>query len=118
MKSLLTLLVTIGLLGIAHAAPSDLDFTLTNETDHTFEAVYLSATSDHDWNGNLLPDGHVLAAHGSIVVRFGRNETAPTWDLRVVDDKGLSVTFDDIDLAHKDKVILKTVNGKMTADVE
>jgi hypothetical protein len=35
-----------------------------------------------------------------------------------VDDEGLSVTFDKIDLAGIDMVILKDVNGQITAEIE
>jgi hypothetical protein len=35
-----------------------------------------------------------------------------------VDDEGLSVTFNKIDLAGADTVTLKDVNGKITAEIE
>jgi hypothetical protein len=35
-----------------------------------------------------------------------------------VDDEGLSVTFDEIDLAGIDTVTLKDVNGQITAEIE
>ena len=41
-----------------------------------------------------------------------------TWDFNLVDDEGLSVTFDKVKLAGVDTVTLKDVNGKITAEIE
>ena len=35
-----------------------------------------------------------------------------------MDDEGLSVTFDKVDLAGVDTITLKDVNGKITAEIE
>jgi hypothetical protein len=35
-----------------------------------------------------------------------------------VDDEGLSVTFDHVQLARVETVTLKNVNGKITAEIE
>ncbi len=115
MKPFLIFLVMIGL---SHAVAADLDFTLSNETKRSFEAVYVSATGDKDWDGNVLTKNRVLQAGGKLSVRFERSANSPTWDLRVVDDEGLSVTFTDLKLEGVDKVTLKDVNGKIQAEVE
>lgn len=117
MKAFTILLALIGTLGSAFAG-SDLDFTLSNETNRSFEAVYISSSRDKDWDGNILPNKQVLKAGGQLVVRFAKTDTSPTWDLRIVDGDGLSVTFEDVNLAGKDKVTLKEVGGKVKAEVE
>ena len=66
----------------------------------------------------LLPNGKVLAAGGKIRVRFKREGTSETWDFNLVDDLGLSVTFDHVRLAGVDTVTLKEVHGKITAEIE
>jgi len=106
------------LLGIANAFASDLDFTLVNQTARSFEGLYVTASDNRDWDANLLLDGKVLAAGGKIQVRFKSNAKSETWDFNLVDDEGLSVTFEKVKLAGVDTVTLKDVNGKITAEIE
>jgi hypothetical protein len=60
----------------------------------------------------------VLAAAGKIDVRFKRDAKSETWDLNLVDDQGLSVTFDHVKLTNVDTITLKEVNGKISAEIE
>ena len=106
------------LLSVANAFASDLDFTLVNQTGRSFEGLYLTASDNKDWDANLLLDGKVLAAGGKIQVRFKSDARSEIWDLNLVDDEGLSVTFDKVKLAGVDTVTLKDVNGKITAEIE
>ena len=106
------------LLGAANAFASDLDFTLVNKTARSFEGVYITASDNKDWDANLLLNGKVLQAGGKIEVRFKRDAKSETWDLNLVDDQGLSVTFDDVKLANVDTITLKDVKGKITAEIE
>src|SRR6059058_2032358 len=105
-------------LGIANAFASDLDFTLVNQTARSFEGLYITDSANKDWDANLLLDGKVLAAGGKIRVRFKRDAKSDTWDFNLVDDLGLSVTFNHVKLAGVDTVTLKNVNGKITAEIE
>jgi hypothetical protein len=106
------------LLSIANVFASDLDFTLVNQTARSFEGVYVTASDNKDWDANLLLDGKVLAAGGKIRVRFKSDAKTETWDFNLVDDEGLSVTFNKVELAGVDTVMLKDVNGKITAEIE
>ena len=107
------------LLGIANAAlASDLDFTLVNQTARSFEGVYITDSANKDWDANLLLDGKVLAAGGNIRVRFKTDAKSESWDFNLVDDEGLSLTFNKVDLAGVDTITLKDVNGKITAEIE
>jgi hypothetical protein len=65
-----------------------------------------------------LLDRKVLAAGGSFQVRFKNDAKSETWDFNLVDDEGLSVTFDEVKLAGVDSVTLKDVNGQITAEIE
>ena len=60
----------------------------------------------------------MLAAGGKIQVRFKSDARSEIWDLNLVDDEGLSVTFDKVKLAGVDTVTLKDVSGKITAEIE
>jgi hypothetical protein len=51
-------------------------------------------------------------------VRFKRDAKTEFWDFNLVDDEGLSVTFNKVDLAGVDTVTLKDVNGTITAEIE
>jgi hypothetical protein len=106
------------LLSIANAFASDLDFTLVNQTARSFEGLYITASDNKDWDANLLLNGKVLAAGGKIHVRFKSDAKSGTWDFNLVDDEGLSVTFNKVNLAGVDVVTLKEVNGKITAEIE
>jgi hypothetical protein len=106
------------LLSIANAFASDLDFTLVNQTARSFEGIYITDSDNRDWDANLLLNGKVLAAGGKIAVRFKSDAKSETWDFNLVDEQGLSVTFDQVKLAGVDTVTLKDVNGKITAEIE
>ena len=106
------------LLSVANAFASDLDFTLVNQTTRSFEGLYITASDNKDWDANLLLDGKMLAAGGKIQVRFKSDARSEIWDLNLVDDEGLSVTFDKVKLAGVDTVTLKDVGGKITAEIE
>ena len=110
--------LSILLLSIANAFANDLDFTLVNETGRSFEGLYITASDNKDWDSNILLDGKVLTAGGKISVRFKNDAKSETWDFNLVDDEGLSVTFEKVNLAGVDTVTLKDVNGTITAEVE
>jgi hypothetical protein len=105
-------------LSVANAFASDLDFTLVNQTGRSFEGLYVTASDNKDWDANILLDGKVLAAGGSIQVRFKKDAKSETWDFNLVDDEGLSVTFEKVKLAGVDTVTLKDVNGQVSAEIE
>ena len=111
-------LLFILLISVASAFANDLDFTLINETGRSFEGLYITASDNKDWDANILLDGKVLTAGGKINVRFKNDAESETWDFNLVDDEGLSVTFDKIRLAGVDTVTLKNVNGQITAEIE
>ena len=106
------------LVSVANAFASDHEFTQVNETGRSFEGLYITAVDNKDSDANLLLDGKVLAAGGNIRVRFKTDAKSEFWDFNLVDDEGLSVTFDKVDLAGVDTITLKDVNGKITAEIE
>jgi len=106
------------LLSVATALANDLDLTLVNQTGRSFEGLYITASDNKDWDANLLLDGKALAAGEKIQVRFKRDAKSEFWDFNLVDDEGLSVTFNKVDLEGVDTVTLKDVNGQITAEIE
>ena len=79
----LRLFLFVLLLSVAIAFASDLDFTLVNQTGRSFEGLYITDSSNKDWDANILLDGKVLAAGGKIQVRFkmtqNRKSGISTW---------------------------------------
>src|SRR3954470_14137785 len=106
------------LLSVINAFASDLDFTLVNQTGRSFEGLYITTSDNKDWDANILLDRKVLAAGEKIQVRFKNDARSETWDFNLVDDEGLSVTFEKVKLAGVDTVTLKDVNGQITAEIE
>jgi hypothetical protein len=106
------------LVSIANAIASDLDFTLVNQTGRSFEGLYITSSDNKDWDANILVHGEVLVAGGKIRVHFKRDAKSEFWDLNLVDDEGLSVTFNKVALAGVGTVTLKDIHGKITAEIE
>ncbi|HEY2233268.1 MAG TPA: hypothetical protein VGK01_07295 [Candidatus Angelobacter sp.] len=106
------------LLAVAKAFASDHNFELVNQTGRSFEGLYITTADNKDWDANLLLNGKVLAAGGKIQVRFKTDAKSETWDFNLVDDEGLSVTFEKVKLEGIDTVTLKDVNGTFTAEIE
>ncbi len=116
--SCLRILTAIFLLGFCQAHASDLDFQLSNQTDRSFEAIYITSSKDEDWSGNLLKANQILEAKGMITVTFAPSEKSATWDVKVVDDEGVAVTFKSVNLINVDKITLESEGGRYTAEVE
>ena len=116
MKPFLILAVVMGLASAGVA--SDLDFDLVNKTSRDFEAIYISASAEKSWHGNLLADGKKLDPKDTLKIRFSDKETSPIWDINIVDADGLSVAFDDVKLAGAKRIILTESEGKIVATVE
>lgn len=113
MKPLLLLFLLAGT-----ALASDLDFVLSNATSRSFEAVYISASTNKDWDGNILPNGKPLEAGGKVTVRFPGDPKSENWDFNIVDDEGLVVRFEGVKLAGADQITLVEKDGKVVAEVE
>jgi hypothetical protein len=114
MKRLLAAwMVTAGL-----AVASDLDFQLVNGTNRSFEAIYVSAAQDKDWDGNLLANRAVLAPGKVLQVKFPEDAKTPDWDLHLVDDEGLAVRFHGVRLEDADRLTIVEKSGHLTIEVE
>ena len=112
------LLVITLLLSVASVFAAHHDFTLVNQTGRSFEGLYITSSDNKDWDANLLLEGKVLAAGGEIRVRFKHDAKSDFWDFNLVDDEGLSVTFNKVNLTDVNTITLKDVHGRITAEVE
>jgi hypothetical protein len=93
------------------------NFTLRNQTGVEIHQLYLSPHSSDDWEEDVLgrealPDGE------SVQVNFDDRDKHEMWDLKVVDGKGASITWEKLDLTKISDVTIHYKGGKAWADVK
>src|SRR5947209_7460508 len=74
------------------------DFTLHNATGVEIHELYVSPHSSDDWEEDVLGQD-TLADGDSVDITFSRKERAKLWDLKVVDSKGNSITWEELNAA-------------------
>jgi hypothetical protein len=127
MKNRTTLIktMTLGILAVAgialvaaSAAPlGDQDFTLVNKTGVEIHALHVAPHSSDEWGEDIL--GKDTLANGeSLEITFGKHDRAHHWDLRIEDEKGNSVTWENLDLMKIEEVTLHLKDGKAWADLK
>ena len=92
-------------------------FTLRNHTGAEIHQLYLSPHSSDDWEEDVLgrealPDGE------SVQINFDDRDKHEMWDLKVVDGKGASITWEKLDLTKISDVTIHYKSGKAWADVK
>ena len=83
----------------------------------SFEGLYITASGNRDWT-QISSMEKCWLLRGRIRVCFKNDAKSESWDFNLVDDEGLSVTFDKVELTGVDTVTLKDVNGRITAEIE
>jgi hypothetical protein len=101
----------------AFARAGKQDFVLHNETGVEIHEVYVSPVTAGDWEEDVLgkdtlPDGE------SVKVTFDDRDKHSHWDLKVVDGKGNSIEWHDLNLIEISEVTLHYKEGKAWADVK
>ena len=93
------------------------DFTLHNETGVEIHELYVSPHSSDDWEEDVLGQD-TLADGDSVDIHFSPKTKAKLWDLKVVDGKGNSITWENLNLLEIADVTLHYKNGKAWADLK
>jgi len=93
------------------------DFVLHNSTGVEIHELYVSPSSADDWQEDVLgvdtlPEGE------TVKVTFADREKTAKWDLKVVDGKGNSIEWRDLNLVEISEVTLHYKDGKAWADVK
>jgi hypothetical protein len=101
----------------AFAWPGKQDFVLHNETGVEIHEVYVSPVTASDWEEDVLgkdplPEGE------SVKVTFEDRDKHSHWDLKVVDGKGNSIEWHDLNLIEISELTLHYKDGKAWADVK
>jgi hypothetical protein len=101
----------------AFARAGKQDFVLHNATGVEIHGVYVSPVTTDEWEEDVLgkdtlPDGE------SVKITFDDRDKHAHWDLKVVDGKGNSIEWHDLNLVEISEVTLHYKEGKAWADVK
>ena len=96
---------TLGLLSIYasafFAAPVALageqDFGLVNKTGIEIHSLHIAPHSSDSWGDDILGKG-TMDDGEALKITFARSEKAAHWDLRVTDEKGNALTWENLNL--------------------
>jgi hypothetical protein len=99
------------------SSASDQDFTLVNETGVVIDKLYVSPHDSNDWEEDIL-GADTLPSGEALEIKFHRAEKTPIWDLRIEDNKGNSIEWENLNLLEIAKITLNYKDGKATAKTE
>jgi hypothetical protein len=80
-------------------------------------AIYISPVDVDDWQENVL-EFDILADGETGEVKFDVEETSLEWDLKVEDEDGTAIIWEDLDLSKVNVLTLKIVDGKPIAEIK
>jgi len=109
--------IAIFLTAAAFARAGKQDFILHNQTGVEIHEVYVSPVSADDWEEDVLGKG-TLPDGESIKITFNDREKHVHWDLKVVDGKGNSIEWHDLNLIEIEELTLHYKDGKAWTDVK
>ena len=101
----------------AFALQGKQDFTLHNVTGVEIHELYVSPHSTNDWEEDIL-GRDTLADGESVDITFSPKEKAKMWDLKVVDGKGNSIEWENLNLLEIEEVTLHYKDGRAWADLK
>jgi hypothetical protein len=107
----------MALVAVSAARAGDQDFTLVNNTGIEIHSLHVAPHSSDEWGEDIL--GKDTLANGeSLEITFGKHDRAHHWDLKIEDEKGNSVTWENLDLMKIEEVTLHLKDGKAWADLK
>lgn len=114
-------IVVLGVLAIflaatAFARTGKQDFVLHNQTGVEIHELYVSPHTTNEWEEDILGKD-TLASGESVKITFEDREKHVHWDLKVVDSKGNSIEWEDLNLVEISEVTLHYKDGKAWADI-
>jgi hypothetical protein len=107
----------IALVAAVTARAGDQDFTLVNKTGVEIHSLHVAPHSSDEWGEDILGKD-TLANGDSLEITFGKHDRAHHWDLRIEDEKGNVLTWENLDLMTIEQVTLHFKDGKAWADLK
>jgi len=104
-------------LGLFAGQNKVLDFKLVNKTGVDIEKIFISPADVNDWEEDIL-DLDILEDGATIEVKFNVSETTKIWDLKVEDDEGTAIIWENLDLSKVNILTLKIVDEKPIAEIK
>ncbi|HKP38252.1 MAG TPA: hypothetical protein VJT71_15440 [Pyrinomonadaceae bacterium] len=101
----------------ALARPGKQDFVLNNETGVEIHELYVSPVETDEWEEDVL-GVDTLPSGDSVKITFEDRDKHVHWDLKVVDSKGNSIEWHDLNLIEIAEVTLHYKDGKAWANVK
>lgn len=92
------------------------DFTLVNETGTEVYALYLSETSNENWEEDVLGED-VLPDGDRVAIGF-EGRSACLWDILVEDEEGGTIEWNAINLCETSVVVLRCDGEECWAEYE
>jgi hypothetical protein len=92
------------------------DFTLVNQTGIVIYSLYISETTNDEWEEDVLGENVLPNGESMPIEFFGRD--ACLWDLLITDGEDGEVTWDGINLCEASVVVLRCNDEECWADLE
>jgi hypothetical protein len=101
----------------AFARSGQQDFMLHNATGVEIHELYVSPVSSDEWEEDVLGQD-TLPNGDSVKITFDDRDKHVHWDLKIVDGKGNSIEWNDLNLMEISDVTLHYKDGKAWADIK
>jgi len=115
-RTVLVTLVVLGLGFTANAFAGTQDFTLINQTGVEVWRLFVSETSNDDWEEDVLGDDTL--PDGSRIDMSFAGRSACLWDILVTDSDENELVFQGINLCEVSVVVMHCRDGECWADYE
>lgn len=93
------------------------DFTIVNATGFAIDELYASPCGSEEWGEDILGKD-ILRNELECDIIFQPEEDNCVWDIKIVDEEGDEVEWENIDLCRALRVTLYWKDGKAWADIE
>lgn len=95
----------------------DQDFLLVNSTGVEINALYVTPHNAKKWGEDIL-GADTLADGEDLLITFPNKTKSKYWDLRIEDEDGAFIEWDNLNLMTISRVELFFKNGRATADLQ
>lgn len=102
---------------IRAAQDKNLDFKLVNKTGLTIDKLFVGPSSSENWGPDIL-GRDVLNDGETAEIKFSTGQSECNWDLKIVDEKGGSVSWIGLDLCKAEEITLMYQDKKATAIIK